>query len=134
MNKNLKTIVALTALLSFLQCGSSLAGASWVCSITSATAVDEDGSIGPPDFGGLERPTFFNVDEDKMEVTLLAPESRRGEVTKIDKIHKGEGTWIFSGLEEARAWSLLISEKGHVTLSIASDGAVWTIFGQALSR
>ena len=134
MDKNFYTTAVLAALFSALLCGSTLAGSSWVCSITSATAVDEDGSIGPPGFAGLEQPTFFSVDTEKKEVTLLAPESRRGEVSKIDTVHENEGTWFFSGLEKGRAWSLLITQQGQVTLSVACDGAVWSIFGHALSR
>jgi len=113
-------------------CGSAIAGPTWLCSIADAVAVDEDGTIGAPDLGGLERPTFLRVDTDKKQITLLAPESRRGEVTKINAVHEGQGHWLFSGVEEGRAWSLVISEKGHVTLSVTSDGATWSVFGHAL--
>lgn len=129
-----KKFVLLTLLASVLLCGSVLAGPRWLCSIASGVAVDEDGTVGPPDLGGLERPTFFRVDTDKKEVTLLAPESRRNEVTKIDAVREVKGMWIFSGVEDDRAWCLMITAKGQVTLSIVNDGAVWSVFGHALSE
>lgn len=129
-----KTLVLLILLANLVLCGGAIAGPTWLCSIASATAVDEDGTVGPPDLGGLERPSFFRVDPDKKEVTLLAPESRRGEVTKIDAVREGDGLWVFSGVENARAWSLVMTENGYVTLSVTSDGAVWSVFGHALKE
>ena len=122
----------LTLLASLVLCGSVFAGPTWLCSIASGVAVDEDGTVGPPDLGGLERPTFFRVDADKREVTLLAPESRRGEVTKIDEVREAKGLWVLSGVEDDRAWSLIITAKGEVTLAISNDGVVWAAFGHAL--
>jgi hypothetical protein len=115
-------------------CGSVFAGETWLCYIASAVAVDEDGTVGPPDLGGLERPTFFRVDADKKEVTILAPPSRRGEVTKIDSISQGQGFWRLAGVEDARSWSLIIAAAGQITLSITSDGVVWSGFGAALAE
>ena len=86
---------------------------------------------GPIDLGDLEPPTFFRVDSDGKEVTL-APESRRGEVTVIGAVHRGDGCWIMTGIENGRAWSLMISDEGHVTLSVINDGATWSVFGNAL--
>lgn len=129
-----KKVVLLTLLAHLVLCGGAFAGPTWLCSIASAVAVDEDGTVGSPDLGGLERPTFLRVDVDKKEVTLLAPESRRGEVTRIDNVRRGEGLSIFSGIEEARAWSLIITAQGRVTLSVASDGAVWSVFGSAIAE
>ena len=90
--------------------------------------------MGPPDLGGLERPTFFRVEADKQEVTLLAPDSRRGEVTHIELAREIKGAWVFAGVEEGRAWSLTITTKGDVTLSISNDGVVWAAFGHALAE
>lgn len=116
-------------------CSGVFAGQTWLCSVVSAVSVDEDGTVGPPVLeDGLERPTFFRVDSDKMELTLLAPESRSGEVTKIDAVKEGKGLWIFSGVENERVWDLIISAKGHVTLSISHDGVVWSVFGHALQE
>jgi hypothetical protein len=127
-----KKFVLLTLLANLVLCGGALAGPTWLCSTVSGVSADEDGTVGPPELGGLERPTFFRVDTDKKEVTLLAPESRRGEVTKIDSAREVEGLWVFSGVENSRAWSLMVNEKGNVTLSITTDGMVWSVFGHAL--
>jgi hypothetical protein len=129
-----KRVVLLALLASMGLCGGAFASATWLCSIASAVAVDEDGTVGPPDLGDMERPTFFRVDSDKKEVTLLAPDSRRGEVTKIDAVREVNGLWVFSGVENDRAWSLIITAKGQVTLSISHDGVVWSVFGHALSE
>lgn len=127
-----KKFVLLTLLANGVFCSGVFAGPTWLCSVVSVVAADEDGTVGLPDLGGLERPTFFRVDSDKKEVTLLAPASRRGEVTKIENVREVEGQWIFSGVESGRAWSVIITEKGNVTLSVISDGSVWSIFGHAL--
>lgn len=105
---------------------------SWLCCVTSAVSVDEDGTIGPPEFGERERPTFFRVNAATKELTLVAPESRRGEVTKLDMVHEGEDAWVFSGLENGRGVNLIIAEDGRMTLSVVGDGVIWSVFGHAL--
>lgn len=127
-----KRIILLTVVMHLALCVGVFAGQTWLCAIASAVAADEDGTVGPPDLGGLERPTFFRVDADKKEVTLLAPESRRGEVTKIESVREVKGLWVFSGVEDERAFSLIITPTGHMTLSISTDGVVWSVFGSAL--
>ena len=123
-------VVMLAAMASV--CGDAWAGQSWLCSVGSAVAVDEDGTVGPPDLGDRERPTFFRLDADKKELTLLAPESRRGEVTKLDTVHDVNGQRVFSGVEHGRVVSVIVSTDGRMTLSIISDGVVWSVFGHAL--
>lgn len=105
---------------------------SWLCCVTSAVSVDEDGTIGPPEFGERERPTFFRVNAATKELTLVAPQSRRGEVTKLDTAHESEGSWVFSGLENGRGVNLIIAEDGRMTLSVVGDGVIWSVFGHAL--
>jgi hypothetical protein len=121
-----------TAALGVVPSTPALAGQAWLCSVASAVAVDEDGTVGPPDLGARDRPTFFRVDAARKELTLLAPESRRGEVTKVEMVHECEGVRLFSGVEHGRGVSLIITDAGHMTLSIVSDGAVWSVFGHAL--
>jgi hypothetical protein len=119
-------------LLSLLPSGAAMAGPSWICSITDAVQCDEDGTIGPPDLHGLARPTFLRVDSDRKEVTVLAPAERAGEITRIDVERKGDGIWVFSGVEAGRAWSMVISDGGYMTLSVTGDGATWSVFGFAM--
>ena len=128
--KTTMLVVMLAAMASV--CGDAWAGQSWLCSVGSAVAVDEDGTVGPPDLGDRERPTFFRLDADKKELTLLAPESRRGEVTKLDTVHDVNGQRVFSGVEHGRVVSVIVSTDGRMTLSIISDGVVWSVFGHAL--
>jgi hypothetical protein len=130
----IKTHIVLVAalLLSVALSGSILAEQAWICCIAQGIACQDDGSTGPPDLGGRERPTFLRVDVAKKQVTLLAPAERKGEVTKIDNVTKGDGIWIFSGIEEKRAWSMVISDKGSMTLSVTTDGASWAVFGYAM--
>jgi hypothetical protein len=114
--------------------GNASAAESWICAVTSAVAVDEDGTVGPPDVGDKERPTFIRVDPEKKELTLLAPKSRKGEVTKLDSAKESEGTWVLSGVENGRSVSLIINAEGHMTLSVVGDGVVWSVFGHALPQ
>lgn len=112
---------------------SAEAATTWICAVASAVAVDEDGTIGPPDLGDKERPTFFRVDAAKKELTLLAPASRRGEVTKLDTVREIDGVHLFSTVENGRTVSLIITAEGRATLSIVADGVVWSVFGHALA-
>jgi hypothetical protein len=125
-------VFAAILLLSLALSESALAGPSWICSINDAVACDEDGFIGPPDLGGLARPTFLRVDTDLRQVKLLAPPERSGEITKIDAVLEGDDIWVFSGVEAGRAWSMVISKGGHMTLSVTGDGACWSVFGHAM--
>ena len=126
-------MVAMTLVASGLLVGSAWAEQTWICAVTSAVAVDEDGTVGPPDVGDKERPTFFRVDTAKKELTLLAPKSRRGEVTKLDTVVESEGQWLFSGVEHGRGLNVVITADGHMTLSVVADGVVWSVFGNVLS-
>jgi hypothetical protein len=130
----IRTSIILVAafLLSPLLGEGAFAGSSWLCSINEAVAIDEDGTIGPPDLDGLARPTFLRVDTETMLVTLLAPPERSGETTKVDAVREGDGIWVFSGVEAGRAWSMVISKDGHMTLSVTGDGVTWSVFGNAM--
>ena len=113
---------------------SARAGQTWLCSVASAVAVDEDGTVGPPDLGDRERPTFFRLDADKRELTLLAPESRRGEVTKLEAVREVDGQRVFSGVENGRVINIILAGDGRMTLSVIHDGVVWSVFGHALAE
>ena len=130
--KNAKTMILLALVAQLALCGGAWAEQAWLCSIGSAVAVDEDGTVGPPDLGEKDRPTFFRVDAAKKELTLLAPASRRGEVTKIEMVHESQGQRIFSGVENGRSLNLIIADDGRMSLSVLGDGVVWSVFGNAL--
>ena len=113
-------------------CGDAWAGQTWICAVSSAVAVDEDGTVGPPDLGDRERPTFFRIDSTTKELTLLAPRSRRGEITTLQAVHESDGQWMFSGIEHGRGLNLIITAEGRMSLSVLGDGVVWSVFGHAL--
>jgi hypothetical protein len=125
-------MVLLTVAAQLVWSSGAWADQTWLCAVSSAVAVDEDGTVGPPDLGDRERPTFFRVDATKKELTLLAPESRRGEVTKFETIHEAEGARVFTGLEHGRGLTLIINNDGRLTLSVVGDGVVWSVFGHTL--
>jgi hypothetical protein len=133
MNQAIKMVMVLSAVGAHLTlCGGAWADQTWLCAVGSAVAVDEDGTVGPPDLGDRERPTFFRVDAAKKELTLLAPASRRGEVTKFDTVHETDGTHLFCGVEHGRGLSLIINAEGRMSLSVVGDGVAWSVFGHAL--
>ena len=130
--KNAMTMILLAVAITLSLCGGAWAEQTWLCSIGSAVAVDEDGTVGPPDLGEKDRPTFFRVDAAKKELTLLAPASRRGEVTNIEMVHESQGQRIFSGVENGRSLNLIIADDGRMSASVLGDGVVWSVFGHAL--
>lgn len=125
-----KTLMTVATILA--SCTAARADQTWLCSLSSAVAVDEDGTVGAPDTGGRERPTFFRLDLDKKQLTLLAPQSRRGEVTTFDAVHESEGQWLFTGVEHGRGLSVIVTKEGRLSLSVVGDGVVWSVFGHAL--
>jgi hypothetical protein len=126
------TMIAVMITTTVTVCDDAIAGQAWICSVASAVAVDEDGTIGPPDLGERARPTFFRLDAEKKELTLLGPDSRRGEVTKLETVKEVDGHHVFSGVENGRVVSVIIAAEGRMTLSIINDGVVWSVFGHAL--
>lgn len=109
-----------------------LASPTWLCSLTESLAVYEDGSSGPIDMGEIEAPTFLRVNTEAKEVTLLAPDSRKGEVTVIGEAKRGDQKWVITGVEDGRAWSMVISDEGYMTLSVTGDGVTWSVFGNVM--
>jgi hypothetical protein len=110
------------------------AGQSWICAINMAVECGEDGECGPPDFGSLMPPTFLRVDTGRMEVTLLAPKERQGEITVIDEAQEIDGLWVLTGVEEGRSWSMIINPEGYMTLSVTYDGVTWSAFGNTMGE
>ncbi|UCH85140.1 MAG: hypothetical protein JSW50_05475 [Candidatus Latescibacterota bacterium] len=132
MKRKIEYAALMGILLFVFWAGGAQAGPVWICSITNAVECLDDGTVGEPDFGGLEPATFFRVDPDKKKITLLAPESRSGEITVIDKVVEKDDMWVLTGIEAGRAWSMVISGEGYVTLSIAYDGVTWSAFGHSM--
>ena len=133
MIRTIKTSLFLALVLATgLLAGEARAGESWICSINSAVECVDGGGCGPPDLGGLDRPTFLRVDAGKKKITLLAPESRKGEVTEIGTVKEIDDLWVFTGVERGRAWSMVISKDGFMTLSVTYDGITWAAFGNSM--
>ena len=104
----------------------------WICSIVEGIECWDDGECGAPDMGGLEPATFLQVDLNRKQITIMAPDSRKGEITEIDVFEKVEGMWVIAGIEAGRAWSMVISDEGFMTLSASGDGTTWSAFGHSL--
>ncbi len=102
-----------------------------VCSLARAIECASDLSCGAPEF--LRTPaSFMYVDLDAMAVTLLAPEERRGEITRITGMERREGRVLLSGIEGDRSWSVVILVDGSMTLTIAAEASGFVVFGQCL--
>ena len=114
--------------------GEARADKSWICSINSAMECVDGGECGAPDLGGLDKPTFLRVDAGKKKITLLAPESRKGEVTEISTVKEIDDLWVLTGVERGRAWSMVISKEGYMTLSVTYDGVTWAAFGNSMTE
>jgi hypothetical protein len=53
-------------------------------------------------------------------------------VTALEAVREIDGQHVFSGVENGRAVSVIITGEGRMTLSIVGDGVVWSVFGHAL--
>ena len=102
-----------------------------VCSYVRAIECASDLSCGAPEF--LRTPTsFIYVDLDAMAVTVLAPEERRGDITRITHLERREDRLLLIGIENDRSWSVVILEDGTMVLSIAAEASGFVVFGQCL--
>ena len=118
------------AVLVILLVASAASAESFVCSVQSVTECSNDGYCGPPNFAARPPATFILVDTGAKQITLLAPEERRGETTDIQTQVETQDGWLFAGVEAGRSWCMQISGSGDVTMSITMDGAVWSGFGK----
>ncbi len=128
----LQRALIISALLLALVAGTAAAETRYLCSLTESTECSEGVECGPPDFAGVVPPTFMYVDINKSMITLLAPATRRGEETAIDVARETASGWILSGVESERAWSIILTDEGNLTLTVTMDGTTWTGFGRCM--
>jgi hypothetical protein len=50
----------------------------------------------------------------------------------LESVKEIDGQHVFSGVENGRVISVIITKDGRMTLSVMSDGVVWSVFGHAL--
>ena len=103
-----------------------------VCSLTRAIECASDLSCGPPEFLRTP-PSFIYVDFDAMAVTLLAPEERRGDVTRIIGMEEREDRVLLTGIEGDRSWSVMILDDGAMSLTVAAEASGFVVFGRCLA-
>ena len=131
MMKHLKRIVVLGIVPVMMGAGRLPIDGPLMCSLARAVECASDLSCGAPEF--LRTPaSFMYVDLDAMAVTLLAPEERRGEITRITGMERREGRVLLSGIEGDRSWSVVILVDGSMTLTIAAEASGFVVFGQCL--
>jgi hypothetical protein len=105
-----------------------------VCSVTRGIECDNALECQPP-LPDFPPPTFIHVDIDGGLITLLAPESRRGEQTGIGTVTRMDGNTILTGAEAGRGWSMVIAEEDlDMTLTMTDDGTGFVVFGVCLAE
>lgn len=78
-------------------------------------------------------PTFIHVDVEGGVITLLAPESRRGEATQIGSTARQGGNTILTGAEAGRGWAMVIGDESlAMTLTMSEDRTGFVVFGACL--
>jgi hypothetical protein len=108
--------------------------APMVCSVVSGLECDDSLNCQPPlELRDLPPPTFIHVDVEGGVITLLAPESRRGEQTTIGTATRQEGQTILTGAEAGRGWSMVISDDDlDMSLTMTEDGTGFVVFGACI--
>jgi len=103
-----------------------------VCSLTNGLECDSALDCGPP-AQPVPAPTFIHIDLDAGQITLLAPEERRGEVTQVQATTTADGQIALAGAEAGRAWGIVLDE-GDLSLSvtITEEDAGIVAFGQCI--
>jgi hypothetical protein len=103
-----------------------------VCSVVSGLECDDSLNCQPP-LRDPPPPTFIHVDVEAGVITLLAPESRRGEQTRVGAVARQDGKTILSGAEGGRGWSMVLSDEDlDMSLTITDDGTGFVAFGACI--
>ncbi len=132
-NNNARAQVALLLTPLLLTAGRFAETIEYVCAPARAIECDSNLECAAP-IPLVAPPTFFHVDLDERIITLLGPAERRGEVTQIDRLERGDDQVLIGGLEAGKAWSMAISEDdGQYTLTINLGDSGWIVYGQCIA-
>lgn len=103
-----------------------------VCAIATGVECDAALDCRPP-MPEQPPPSFLHIDLEARTITLLAPEERRGETTKIQAVERSDDQTVLSGIETDRGWSIVVEKtSGQMTLSVTSPGAGFLVFGTCI--
>lgn len=103
-----------------------------VCAVAAGVECDARLDCRPP-VTEQAPPSFLHIDVETSTITLLAPEDRRGETTRIQAIERSDGQIVLSGIEAGRGWSILIEKPdGKMTLSVTAPGTGFVVFGTCI--
>lgn len=105
-----------------------------VCSVTKT--MECNAASGCDRYKGLvPHATSLHVNAGAGVITILAPESRRGETTQIGSVDSLAERLVLSGVEDRRGWSMLIDRMdGTMSLTISGDHVGWVLFGDCLTE
>lgn len=101
----------------------------FLCTAVQATHCTADGACQTDLPWQLNVPQFIEVD---LAARTLATTQASGEnrATPIANVSRGDGLIVLQGLENARAFSFMISEQtGLATVAVAREGLGVTVFG-----
>jgi hypothetical protein len=106
----------------------------WLCSSIEVTICEFEGdcNMGPPWLWNV--PQFIEVDL-KNEKIATTKASRENRETPILKIERSEGFVFLQGIENGRAFSLVVEEKtGIISAAIARTKLTVSVFGACTTR
>ena len=106
----------------------------WLCSAIEATVCDVDGdcNIGAPWLWNI--PQFIEVDLTKKKIATTKASSENRE-TPIRTIERSGGLVFIQGIENGRAFSLVVEEKtGTLSAAVARTGMTVSVFGACTTR
>ena len=100
-----------------------------LCSTNTAIVCVEDGTCEKGVAWEFKVPQFIEIDlkTKRLSTTASSGENR---ATTADSLRRADGTVVLQGLEQGRAFSMVIHEKsGSLTAAVARDGITVTVFG-----
>lgn len=100
-----------------------------LCAAVQAAVCFDDGECVVDLPWNVNIPQFIEVDlaAGRLATTAASGENR---ATPVDHLSRLDGTIVFHGFENGRAFSWVISElTGHATVAIARDGVTVAVFG-----
>ena|SRR5208337_3761588 len=111
-------------------CGTGAAqersGDGFVCVPTSVAECTADGECQRGNAQSENFPTSLKVDLKAKTIRTSDPGRHSG----IDQIQRTDGTIILNGLENGRAWVMMIQDKsGNMSATIAGQGESFVVFG-----
>jgi hypothetical protein len=102
-----------------------------LCAATEVMECAGEGECQRRTAEAVNLPPFINID---FKGKLIGTADGSGRTTPIQRLESGDGRVIIQGGQEGRAWSMVISDTGKLSVGILDDELAVVVFGACTAR